>query len=138
MTRGWHFAFSGPAQQGRRGLRGVAELSPNLIEGDAVVSQALMMMLSTTPGERVMRPDWGCPLHRLIFQPNDGATAGLAIHYVRQAIDRHEPRAEVLSIDAGADPSDSGQLNLILTYRVRASGAQAQLRFTLDLHGAEA
>jgi phage baseplate assembly protein W len=138
MTRGWQFTFSDSAQDGRRGLRGSADLSPRLVEGDAVVSQALMMMLGTTPGERVMRPDWGCPLHRLLFQPNDGATAGLAIHYVRQAIDRHEPRAEVLSIDAGADPSEPGQLNLTLTYRVRASGAQAELRFALDLHGAEA
>ena len=80
MTRSWQFAFNGT------GLRGSADLSPRLVEGDAVVSQALMMMLGTTPGERVMRPDWGCPLHRLLFQPNDGATAGLAIHDALRSI----------------------------------------------------
>ena len=44
-----------------------------------------------------MRPDYGCELHRLVFSPNDDTTAGLAIHYVRRALERWEPRVEVLS-----------------------------------------
>ena len=54
----------------------------SMIAGDAAIRQSIILLLTTTPGERVMRPDYGCPLHRLMFQPNDATTAGLAIHYV--------------------------------------------------------
>ena len=55
------------------------------------VRQALFLLLSTTPGERLMRPGYGSRLHRLVFAPNDDTTAGLAIHYVRQAIAAGSP-----------------------------------------------
>ena len=50
------------------------------------VRQSILMLLSTRPGERVMPPDYGCPIHRLVFSPNDATTAGLAIHYVRHSL----------------------------------------------------
>lgn len=120
------------------GLRERARGSPRLVEGDRAVRQALMMLLATRPGERVMRPDWGCPLHRVLFQPNDGATAGLAIHYVRQSVARHEPRVEVRSVTAEADAARPECLDIQLEYRVRSSGNIEQLRFLLDLRGEEA
>src|ERR1700709_1544794 len=76
-----------------------------LARDDEAVRQSIMMLLATIPGERVMRPEYGCPLHRVVFDPNDDTTAGLAIHYVRQAILRFEPRIEILRLDAGAQPS---------------------------------
>ena len=57
-----------------------------------------------------MRPDYGCDIHRLIFSPNDDTTAGLAIYYVQRALDRWEPRVEVLQPDARRDPEDPGRL----------------------------
>ena len=74
-----------------------------MTDGDETVRQALIMLLSTTPGERVMRPGYGSRLHRLVFSPNDDTTAGLAIHYVKQAIARWEPRVEVIDVDAHPD-----------------------------------
>ena len=68
-----------------------------------------------------MRPQYGSLLHRLVFAPNDATTAGLAIHYVRQALARWEPRIEVLDVDAGADPDGPEQLVIELRYRVKAS-----------------
>ena len=110
------------------------------IEGDAAVRQAIMILLSTVPGERVMRPDYGCSLNRLVFEPNDATTAGLAIHYVRQALIRWEPRIEILRIDAhaGSDDahSDDGHiLYLQLGYRVRASRRLQQIAMGIDLRG---
>ena len=70
---------------------------------EASVRQAILLLLSTRPGERVMRPTYGCDLHRLVFSPNDDTTAGLAIHYVRQALERWEPRIEVIRLDAGRE-----------------------------------
>ena len=76
--------------------------SLSMVDGDAAVRQALLLLLATTPGERLMRPQYGCHLNRLLFAPNDHTTAGLAVHYVRQAVQRWEPRAEIVSLDAAA------------------------------------
>lgn len=107
------------------------------VEGDESIRQAILLLLSTTPGERVMRPGYGSRLHRLIFAPNDDTTAGLAIHYVRQALQRWEPRVEVLEVDARADPDDPWRLNIELRYRVRASLNTGIVTYSLDLGPAE-
>ena len=107
------------------------------VEGDMGVRQAIMVLLATVPGERVMRPDYGCDLHRLAFAPNDATTAGLAIHYVRQALERWEPRVELLQLDAGAPGggTDESRLHISLDYRVRTTGRTARLEAAVDLQG---
>lgn len=106
------------------------------VSGDECVRQAIVMLLTTAPGERLLRPDYGTPLHRLAFAPNDGTTAGLAIHHVRGALARWEPRVEVLDLDAGADPDDPGQLVIALRYRVRATLTTDLLELSVSLTGA--
>jgi phage baseplate assembly protein W len=103
------------------------------VDGDDSVRQAILLLLITQPGERVMRPQYGSLLHRLMFAPNDATTAGLAIHYVRQALARWEPRVDVLDIDAGADPDAPEQLVITLRYRVRASQEEATLTIPVEL-----
>jgi hypothetical protein len=105
-----------------------------LVEGDAAVRQAILLLLSTSPGERINRPDYGTHLHRLVFAPNDETTAGLAIHYVRQALRRWEPRVQVLDVDAGADPDIPSLLHIRLDYRVVATQANDTIAVSLDLH----
>jgi phage baseplate assembly protein W len=104
-------------------------------QGAQTVRQALLMLLSTRPGERVMRPDYGCDLHRLVFEPNDEATAGIAIYHVRRAIERWEPRVEIVVLDAGPDPEDPGRLEIVLEYRVRFLPEAYRLRWSLALSG---
>lgn len=94
-----------------------------------------MLLLSTVPGERLMRPDYGSHLHRLLFAVNDQTTAGLAIHYVRQAIQRWEPRVAIIDIDADPDPEVAERLTIRLAYRVRASLGTQTLVYPLDLGG---
>ena len=107
-----------------------------MVDGEASIRQSIFMLLTTIPGERVMRPDYGCDLYRLTFSPNDETTAGLAIHYVRQALDLFEPRVEVVRLDAGANPDDPGRLDVALEYRVRATQETGQLTLAVDLTGA--
>lgn len=104
-----------------------------MVEDREAVRQSLLLLLSTRPGERVMRPDYGCFLHRLVFSPNDDTTAGLAIHYVRSAIERWEPRAELLRIDAERDGEDAERLNITLEYQVRATGDRDELNLAMRL-----
>lgn len=112
------------------------------VADDEAIRQSLMLLISTRPGERVMRPEYGCDLSRLVFSPNDDTTAGLAIHFVRQAVERWEPRVEVLRVDAGRvdagldleeatragakeapqrDPNEATRIEIVLNYRVRAT-----------------
>lgn len=118
------------------------QLSPSgglaLVEDADAIRQAIMILLSTRPGERVMRPEYGCPLHRLAFEPNDAATAGLAMHYVRTALTRWEPRIDIVSL--AAEPgagihAESGRFVLRLEYRVRATQELATMQLELDLQG---
>jgi uncharacterized protein len=106
-----------------------------MVSGDASVRQALMLLLATLPGERVMRPDYGCPLHRIVFAPNDATTAGLAIHYVRQAVRRFEPRVDIMQVEAGPAPDSPAELHVTLTYRVRDTRREDSLDLRIDLTG---
>ena len=114
-----------------------------MVEDDAAIRQAIILLLSTAPGERVMRPDYGCPLHRLVFNPNDATTAGLAIHYVRRALLRWEPRIDILRLDAGPAPDasssygedDGAHLYIRLDYRVRATQRPSRLSLSVGLRG---
>ncbi|GAA2358904.1 hypothetical protein Cme02nite_35180 [Catellatospora methionotrophica] len=103
------------------------------VHGDDAIRQAIMLLLGTVPGERLMRPDYGSHLHRLLFAPNDQTTAGLAIHYVRHALERWEPRVEVEQVDADPDPDVATRLNVHLRYRVRQTLATGVLDYPLDL-----
>jgi phage baseplate assembly protein W len=133
VTRAFRFlgaGFGAPAG----GLAVTATGAVGMVDGDDSVRQAIMLLLSTSPGERLMRPRYGSYLHRLLFSPNDETTAGLAIHYVRQAIDRWEPRVEILDLDASADPLHPERLDISLRYRVRASLTITTVEYPLDLH----
>jgi len=139
---GWRFVH--PDFDDAAGLAPGLALTPRrgiaTVAGDAAVRQAVLLLLSTRPGERVMRPDYGCDLTPLVFAPNDDTTAGLAMHFVRRAIERWEPRVQIVRLDAGADPvetggaqAEPGRLRIDLEYRVRASGHHERLALPLRL-----
>jgi phage baseplate assembly protein W len=125
-------------QRGSEGGAGFI-LSPSgrleTVEDDRAIRQAIILLLSTRPGERVMRPTYGCSLHRLVFAPNDDTTAGLAIHHVRQALQRWEKRIVILKLDATRDPEVPERLSIMLQYRVRSTQQESQLQFPIDLSG---
>jgi uncharacterized protein len=158
--RGWRFVLPDLDVAGApTGLQISPKGTIEMVEDDDAIRQALLLLVSTRPGERVMRPEYGCELHRLIFAPNDGTTAGLAIHYVRRAVERWEPRVEIIGIDAarrrpelvparpaGGDddaderakeaigPDEEGLLDVVLDYRVRATRRTGRLVIPIALY----
>ncbi|MFH8251395.1 GPW/gp25 family protein [Microbacterium sp. B2969] len=106
-----------------------------LVRDADAIRQALMILLSTRPGERIMRPDYGCDLARLIFWPNDDTTAGLAMHYVRRAVERFEPRVVIIAIDAGPAPDAPDRLEVTLDYRPKLGGPADRLVAAVPLQG---
>ncbi len=109
----------------------------DMVDGETSVRQAILLLLSTKPGERVMRPDYGCLIHTLLFAPNDDTTAGLAIHYVRRALTQWEPRIDILQLDATRDPETPELLNILLAYRVKATQRLETLNLQLNLTGVQ-
>lgn len=132
-SRGFRF-FHPDLDEAPAGMRVGPGGAPELVDGVEAVRQAVLLLLSTTPGERVMRPDYGCDLHRLLFAPNDDTTAGLAIHYVRRALERWEPRIAVLRVDANRNPDQPGVLEVSVDYKVRAAQRRDQVVVALQLH----
>jgi phage baseplate assembly protein W len=104
-----------------------------MVSGADLIRQSLLILLSTYPGERVMRPDYGCELLSLTFAGNDDTTAGLAIHYVRQAVERFEPRVKILRIDATRPPESPARLDVVLDYQPKLGGSPESLRVAVQL-----
>ena len=134
--RAWRFLHPDiEAPEGYAGLRTSPSGGIDMVDEQACVRQAILLLLSTMPGERVMRPDYGCDLYKLVFSPNDDTTAGMAIHYVQQALDRWEPRIQVLQLDAGRNEADPGRLDVVLEYRLRTTLRNENLAFSISLSG---
>jgi phage baseplate assembly protein W len=85
------------------------------------IEQAIRMILLTPKGQRVMRPDFGCDIHELMFSPNNGTTAGLAAFYVEDALTMWEPRIQLLNVQAYRDPQDASRLLIEIHYEIKAT-----------------
>ncbi len=85
------------------------------------IEEAIQMILLTPKGQRVMRPEFGCRIHDLLFAPNDATTAGLATYYVEEALGMWEPRIAVDEVTAQIDPADSGRLLIAIRYQIKAT-----------------
>jgi phage baseplate assembly protein W len=93
------------------------------------IEQAIRMILLTPRGQRVMRPNFGCLIHELIFAPNDGSTAGLAAYYVEDALTMWEPRIRVIEVNANPDPADASRLLIDIHYEIKATHDRRSLVF---------
>lgn len=98
-----------------------------LVEGPAAVRQSLVTLLLTRPGERVMRPDYGCDLDALAFAPMGPTTFMLARLVVNRAIERFEKRVRVDRITAEAMPQTPERLLVTIGYTLRRDGSQDSL-----------
>ena len=111
-----------PLQVDRRG--GIA-----LARDEQDIDQAIQLILGTAPGERPMRPEFGCGIHDLVFASPDASTAGRIAHEVRIALLRWEPRIEVLDVDIGFEAADDGVLLIDIRYQPARSNDPRNLVF---------
>jgi Bacteriophage baseplate protein W len=124
------------ADLGAPGLRLTPRGRLATVSDAASIRQALLLLLSTRPGERVNRPSYGCHLFRLAFAPADDTTAGLAIHYVGRAVELWEKRVDVVSIDAQRPPDEPWLLEVRMRYRVRATQQEDELAVAVPVDAA--
>jgi uncharacterized protein len=97
------------------------------------IGEAIRIILGTAKGERVMRPDFGCGIHDLVFAPINTATVTLVENGVREALTVYEPRIELIRVEASTERADIGQLLVNIDYRVRATNNRFNLVYPFYL-----
>lgn len=95
----------------------------------ARIQQSLRMILATEPGERLMRPDFGCGLRRFLQQPNSGATRAQIEAAVREAIQQWEPRVALVELRVEADAQHASAVWIAVDYRLKLDGRRDSLVF---------
>jgi phage baseplate assembly protein W len=96
-------------------------------EGPADLECAIKVIISTAPGERVMRPAFGCKVWDLLFEPVNANTLGLMAQAVREAVGFWEPRAELEGVEAIPDPNDHSLVKIHVSYKVKATNDHRNL-----------
>jgi phage baseplate assembly protein W len=93
------------------------------------IEEAIRIILLTPKGQRVMRPEFGCQIHELLFAPNNATTCGLAAYYVEEALGMWEPRIRLISVEARPDPVEAGRLLIDIEYEIKATHDRRSLVF---------
>lgn len=102
-------------------------------DGDQSVRQSIWTILATSPGERVMRPGFGCGIHDLVFGVNNAATATSVARAVRDSLATWEPRIDVLDVSVAPDPSQASVLLIDISYQVRSTNSRFNLVYPFYL-----
>lgn len=104
-----------------------------LVVREREIEQAIRIVLGTAPGERPMRPEFGCRIHEHVFGPANASTAGAIAYDVRSALERWEPRIDLHDVRVGFDRVDEGTLYVDVRYLVRGSNDPRNLVFPFYL-----
>ncbi|MEG4495032.1 GPW/gp25 family protein [Microcoleus sp. D3_18_C4] len=97
------------------------------------VRQSILMILGTAKGDRIMRPDFGCGIHDLVFANNSPGTIGQVIHEVRQSLIDWEPRIDLLEVDANPEEAHPNRLLILINYQVRTTNNRFNLVYPFYL-----
>jgi Bacteriophage baseplate protein W len=108
-----------------------------LARADEDIEQAIGLILGTIPGERPMRPEFGCDIHSLVFDTMDAEMVGAMDSAIRRALERWEPRVEVVAIDFDLSRAEEGVLEVMIEYLIRATNRRNNLVYPFYVIPAE-
>jgi phage baseplate assembly protein W len=126
LGRGFNF----PVKLDRNGGLAMSAFEEN-------IEQAIEIVIGTAPGERQMRPDFGCRIHDLLFSPANMTTCTQASMYVKESLVMHEPRIKHIEVRAEVDPNADNKLLLSINYTVRASNNHQNMVYPFYLRREE-
>ena len=110
-------------------VRGNIQMS----EYEEDIKEAIWIILATSKGERVMRPDFGSSIYDFVFASMNTATIGLIENSVRDALTLFEPRIELLSVEVSTEEATEGKLLIGINYRVRNTNNEFNLVYPFYL-----
>jgi phage baseplate assembly protein W len=108
----------------------------SLVKYEEDIRQSIWIILGTTQGERVMRPDFGAGLHALVFEPINSTTMALVRQRVQEALTLWEPRIDNVTVQVTAQPAQ-GRLMIDIHYRVRTTNTFYNLVYPFYLQEGE-
>ena len=111
LGRGWAFPVA----------PGAAGNDVTLVEHEEDIRQAILLILETRRGERVMRPDFGAGLEDFIFEPINNTTQALIRHRVQESLVTWEPRIHVRAVTVDSSDPASGRVDIAIEYVVRTT-----------------
>ncbi|MDZ8228188.1 MULTISPECIES: GPW/gp25 family protein [unclassified Nostoc] len=119
---GWEF----PVQLNEKGKITMAYYEQN-------IRKAIRMIIETAPGERVMRPDFGCGIHNFVFAVNSAGTATRVASKVTESLIKWEPRIDLINVNAFPDSDKAYILLISIDYRVRATNNEFNMVYPFYL-----
>ena len=122
VGRGWSFPLSIDAS-GRFGL----------VSGDHEIAESIRLILGTSPGERPMRPEFGCAVHDRVFAPANATTAAGVADDVRSALEQWEPRIDLQDVKVTFATVDLCVLHIDISYRIKGFNDRRNLVFPFYL-----
>ena len=123
LGRGWKFPVQIDPATGRVGMS----------EMEQDIKESIYILLATAPGERVMRLEFGCGIHDLVFSSMSTVTMGLFESRVREAINRWEPRVDILKLEVFTKDPAKGKLEINLHGQIRDTNTEFNLVFPFYL-----
>lgn len=100
-----------------------------LTRGAEDIDRSMRIVLATAPGERVMRPQFGCRIWEMMFEPVTANLLGSMAEAVHDAVAQWEPRVEVQSVDVHPDPDDASLVRIAVRFTVRTTNDERNLVF---------
>ena len=122
LGRGWAYPVL-PTLDGHIGM----------VAGPRAIEQAIVIILGTSVGERVMRPTFGCGIWELVMEPNSAQLHGRVQLRVREALTHWEPRIDVLDVRVESPPEQKNVLLIRIDYRIRSNNAAYNLVYPFFL-----
>lgn len=104
-----------------------------MVSDEQDIKESLFILLSTNPGENLLHPDYGCPLHRLVFDPMDGSLPVVIRDMVRTAILYYEPRIIPQNIIVSQNPDQDGRLDILIEYTIITTNTRTNMVYPFYL-----
>ncbi|MEA1930205.1 GPW/gp25 family protein [Halohasta litorea] len=122
LGTGWRF----PVGTDRRGDVAVSS-------ADEDIQESIRIILGTAKGERLMRPEFGCDIHKHLFSAATPSTLNLIESSVREALVRWEPRIDIESVDAHTDDEEPNKVLIEIAYHVRTTNSLSNMVYPFYL-----
>jgi phage baseplate assembly protein W len=100
-----------------------------LVSREQEIEEAIRLILGTSPGERPMRPEFGCRIHDYLFASADSETANSIAGEVRASLRRWEPRIDVSDVQVVMDARNPALLYIDVRYSIKATNDRRNLVF---------
>jgi phage baseplate assembly protein W len=98
-----------------------------MVSGDKDIRESLRIIFSTSPGERLMHPSFGCGLKKMVFEHINETVKTQLKDLIERAVLFFEPRITLLHVDIDDTEINKGRLLIRLEYLIRTTNSRSNM-----------